>query len=509
VRSGNIVTITATTSSDAEKVTASILGETLKLKKQSTTTWMLRYAVPTAIDGLHNIPITATDKAGNQVQTTLNFTVDNTPPTLNPTIKQTLVKSGDKITITTTADTDTQSVKAYIHDNTYDLTKNPNDIWSLEYTTPTVGDGVYSILLMARDMVGNTNQTPLTFTVDNTPPVINPEINPESANPGETITITIHASPDTQSVVAIIGTQRINLILSNGTWTTNYTIPLDETFDIHTIQIEGTDMVGNVGKNIASYEVQDPNPNPGPGLNPRPGPGPEPSPGPNPEPEPTPNPLNTPHTQLQRDIAGVRQAVQQGSFQDEMNQSVIPDWKEDPSPPPTNEEYEGWLNTMLKFSVEVAILAFIEFTPTGGSATGEYLQGIKTTFLNNFKALNIITSYFNKMKNIEQISNALIKADKVINNPTVQTALKTWDSFLNKVGFNYGMSVFKKGLYKLFPNKKSEIDSLLLFSSWQFLNDPDGTINAIIDTITSLMKGKLPNRESFEKIFIFDPAQDK
>ncbi|AUB60788.1 hypothetical protein BK009_08950 [Methanobacterium subterraneum] len=81
----------------------------------------------------------------------------------------------------------------------------------MEYPTPQIGDGVYSILLMAQDMVGNTNQTPLTFTVDNTPPVINPEINPESAKPEETITITVTTSPDTQSVVAIIGTQRINL----------------------------------------------------------------------------------------------------------------------------------------------------------------------------------------------------------------------------------------------------------------------------------------------------------
>jgi len=512
VRTGNVIIITAAASSDADKVTAVIFGETLKLKKQSPNTWMLRYAVPTATDGSHNIHITATDKADNPAQTTLNFTADNTPPTLNPTINPTLVKSGDKITITTTADNDTQSIKAYIQDNTYQLTKNQNNTWNLEYTTPQIGDGVYSILLIARDMVGNTNQTPLTFTVDNTPPVINPEITPESVNPEETINITVTASPDTQSVVAIIGAQRINLTPTNGTrtWTTNYTIPLDATFNIHTIQIEGTDQVGNVGKNMASYEVLDPNPNPEPGPNPRPNPGPEPSPEPSPEPEPMPSPSNTPQTQLQRDIAGVRQAVQQGSFQDEVNRSFIPDWNEDPSPPPTNEEYEGWLNTMLKFSVEVAILAFIEFTPGGGSATGEYLQGIKTTFLNNFKALNTITSYFNKMIRTKQVSDALTKVNKVINNPTVQKALKAWTSFLNKVGFNYGMSVFKKGLYKLFPDKKSEIDSLLLlFSSWQFLNDPDGTINAIIDTITSLMKGKLPNRESFEKIFIFDPVQDK
>ncbi|MBP1944729.1 hypothetical protein [Methanobacterium petrolearium] len=97
-------------------------------------------------------------------------------------------------------------------------------------------------------MVGNTNHTPLTFTVDNTPPIINPEINPEAAKPGETINITVHASPDTQSVVVIIGTQRINLTFTNGTgiWTTNYTIPPDSTFDIHTIRIEGTINARNV-----------------------------------------------------------------------------------------------------------------------------------------------------------------------------------------------------------------------------------------------------------------------
>jgi hypothetical protein len=223
---------------------------------------MLRYAAPTATDGLHNVHITATDKAGNPAQTTLTFTVDNTPPTLKPTLNQTLVKSGDKITITTTADPDTKSIKAYIQDNTYDLTKNPNNTWSLEYTTPTIGDGVYSILLIARDLVGNTNHTPLTFTMDNTPPVINPEIIPEAGKPGETINITANASADTQSVVAIVGTQRINLTFTNGIWTTTYIIPLDSTFDIHTIRIEGTDMVGNVGKNIASYEVLDPNPIP-------------------------------------------------------------------------------------------------------------------------------------------------------------------------------------------------------------------------------------------------------
>ncbi|BDZ69995.1 hypothetical protein [Methanobacterium petrolearium] len=48
--------------------------------------------------------------------------------------------------------------------------------------------------------------------------------------------------------MVIIGTQRINLTFTNGTgiWTTNYTIPPDSTFDIHTIRIEGTINARNV-----------------------------------------------------------------------------------------------------------------------------------------------------------------------------------------------------------------------------------------------------------------------
>ncbi len=97
-----------------------------------------------------------------------------------------------------------------------DPLNTPYNTWSREYTTPTIDYEVYSILLIAQDMVGNTNHTPLTFTADNTPPVINPEINPEAAKPGENITITV-TSPDTQNVVAIIGTQRINPTHNNGT----------------------------------------------------------------------------------------------------------------------------------------------------------------------------------------------------------------------------------------------------------------------------------------------------
>ncbi|MDP3622792.1 MAG: hypothetical protein Q8R66_02550, partial [Methanobacteriaceae archaeon] len=226
-------------------------------------------------------------------------------------------------------------------------------------------------------------------------------------------------------------------------------------------------------------------------------------------------------TQLQRDIRYIRDFTSytptdnsQDSGQNDNKKPneppKMPDWTGDPGPELTQEEFEDWGKSILKFSVEVAVLAFLEFVPMGGSATGEYLQGIKSTFLNNFKALNTIKKYFGNNKYIGKLSDELDKANKVINYPTVQKTLQAWDGFLRVAGFNYGMSVFKRGLYKLFPGQEGKIDALLLiYSSWQFIKDPEGTKNAIIDIFTSLMQGQLPDRESFEKIFIFDPAQDK
>jgi hypothetical protein len=286
---------------------------------------------------------------------------------------------------------------------------------------------------------------------------------------------------------------------------------------VNTATIMGNEVDPNTENNTASLTIQvwssggsggvmPPVNPPVPPVNP---PIPPTPPNPNPPiphipPEPGPGPSNPPKTQLDRDIAGVRGAVSSGNTEEN-----VPEWTGDPGPEFTQEEYEGWVKTMLKFSVEVAILAFMEFTPSGGSASGEYLQSVKNAFLNNFKALNTISSYFNKVMRTKQISDVLANANKIINNPTVQKALKTWDELLNKAGFNYGMEVFKRGMYKLFPGQEAKIDALLLaYSSAQFIQDPDGTINAVIDIITSLMKGQLPDRESFEKVFIFDPVQD-
>ncbi|MDP2836291.1 MAG: DUF11 domain-containing protein, partial [Methanobacteriaceae archaeon] len=81
-------------------------------------------------------------------------------------------------------------------------------------------------------------------------------------------------------------------------------------------------------------------------------------------------PDNTPKTQLQRDIHYIRDFTSytptdnsQDSGQNDNKKPneppKMPDWTGDPGPELTPEEYEDWGKSILKFSVEVAVLAFL------------------------------------------------------------------------------------------------------------------------------------------------------
>ena len=295
-------------------------------------------------------------------------------------------------------------------------------------------------------------------------------------------------------MVAIIGTQRINLTFTNGIWTTNYTIPLDATFDIHTIQIEGTDTVGNIGKNTASYEVLDPNPNLGPGPNPGP-----PRPGPSPEPEPTPEPLNL-STQLQRDIAGVRQAVQQGSFQDEMNQSFIPDWNpksynDTGNPGSDNKVNEEWRSVLLKFAGDVIFFAAFSLIPN------EYLKGVGNSILNSFETLGTIAKYFGYGKQVKQIGDLVQRSKGILLNPYFESFISKWSILMDLLDFNLATKLLQWALTKLFPNAATEIKLMFtVISTANFTQDPFGTIKTIINIVYSMFTKNIPNPEDLIKL---------
>ena len=142
------------------------------------------------------------------------------------------------------------------------------------------------------------------------------------------------------------------------------------------------------GPNPPGPNTPDPNP-PGPDT-----PGPNPS-GPNP-PNPTdPNlgPLNTPNTQLARDIRGVRAAVSTGNIEEN-----IPEWNLSLNTDPEKKD-EGipiWVYVMIVFGLIAAVLAY-KFRST----LSEYLMAVWNGILNALNTLWVYLSYLGA--NLEEL----------------------------------------------------------------------------------------------------------
>jgi hypothetical protein len=228
-------------------------------------------------------------------------------------------------------------------------------------------------------------------------------------------------------------------------------------------------------------------------------------------------PDNTPKTQLQRDIRYIRDFTSytptdnsQDSGQNDNKKPneppKIPEWTGDPGPEPTQEEYEDWVKSVVKLSIEVLAFGIVQFAPTGGSSSGEYLQGVKNAFLNNFNTLNMVYQYFSKSRHIKQISKYLDEVNDALETSETKKIVTYWDNLMNFVSPNYGMLLLEKMLIKLFPKHEGKIKLLLTCYSFdQFIKDPWGGINAAKDVLISMLfESDLPGRENFEKFFIIN-----
>jgi len=229
VKSGDMVTVNAFSGSDTSCVYVSICGENLMMTKSSENTWILDYYIPNLPNGNYPVLLTAIDKAGNQNTFLLTFTVDNGLPTISGSLDPEIVKSFDKIIINATSDPDTSSITVLLPNNVYNLIKQTDGTWILNYTVPYVLDGNYPVLLTATDMAGNQNTFLLSFNVfnpiDNTPPVVSGTVNHayqlnEIFVEGPWIYIRAFSDPDTISVIALIeGTNYTLTRQEDGFWT--------------------------------------------------------------------------------------------------------------------------------------------------------------------------------------------------------------------------------------------------------------------------------------------------
>lgn len=165
--------------------------------------WSLAITTPLA-DGTYTFTAVATDKAGNVGGTSPTFTIDVETTILPPTVTEILDDKGpvtgpvitgtftdDQTLLITGTGEDGTTVIIYDHGSQIGTALVTGGTWS--YTTSALTEGSHSLTFTAKDAAGNetTPDTPVTFTVDITPPDA-PTVNPPLD--GVTVTGTAEAN---------------------------------------------------------------------------------------------------------------------------------------------------------------------------------------------------------------------------------------------------------------------------------------------------------------------------
>lgn len=259
LRSGNSTTIKAYADSNTESIIASILGNNYNLQFLSGA-WILNYTIPPIPDGTYDVLLTAKNSRGIQANSTLHFTVDNTGPTITGSVNpDSLNMYTNAVTVTADSNNDTQSITATILGQTYNMYKADEHTWRLYYTVNNLSDGIYPIILTAKDILGNQGTATINFNIDNTPPTINAIINPTIAKVGELITITATSDADTKSIDAWIQNSGYSSFTkqADGSWITTF-IPPQSYSGTFRVSLDAMDKAGNYGYFDLEYTIDAP-----------------------------------------------------------------------------------------------------------------------------------------------------------------------------------------------------------------------------------------------------------
>ncbi|MFX1249525.1 MAG: S8 family serine peptidase [Promethearchaeota archaeon] len=180
-------------------------------------------------DGIYSLHTFGNDSVGNVAHTSVIFTIDTTPPTVNIDSPVSITYSTSSVTVTLSGDA-----------NNYWYFIHGLDSYNLTWTTSvdrTLSDNTYILNAYGNDSVGNEQHVAITLTIDTTPPTVNIDLPIPTAYSANTITVII--SGDAINYWYIIDT----LDSSNNTWTTNVNRTLSD--GIYTLYAYGNDSVGN------------------------------------------------------------------------------------------------------------------------------------------------------------------------------------------------------------------------------------------------------------------------
>ncbi|HKM97920.1 MAG TPA: Ig-like domain-containing protein, partial [Buttiauxella sp.] len=244
---------------DIDTVVVRIGGSTFNATQNGQGAWTVQ---PSRLnDGDYTAVVTTTDKAGNQAQNSVTFTID-TSLILSMDLassSDTGVSQTDKLTKDSTptlqgmTDTGatlvlTVSDKQGRQVSTQNLTPKPDGSWDI--TLNTLPDGEYTIVVSAQDAAGNQKTQSLNIVVDTTTTA--PSVALTASDPANTHEA-LDLTPEFSGVAEAGASLRIKIdgvavasvtVDSNGTW---QWIPPDALLSgDHLISVQATDRAGNV-----------------------------------------------------------------------------------------------------------------------------------------------------------------------------------------------------------------------------------------------------------------------
>jgi len=281
----------------------------------------------------------------------------------------------------------------------------------------------------------------------------------------------------------------------NGTATLPPIPNIENLIDLDIYQPGTNPIPPNNPPNPPKPDTPDPNP---PGPNP---PGPPDKPGPNP-PNPTdPNrgPLNTPTSQLARDISYIRDYLSYNPSKDtdgnKNTQPQMPGWNVNPNEPDEKiekGEIPSWVYVALASAILIAAISIKK--PEWGTAI---LNSLRTVW-NVMKYLGGSTRLF-----VDKVLTPNLKNIFKITGP--EDAFKSFSAILDGLNPNIDSTILKEFLKqiitKLFPNSAPLIDISIdmIFSGIslaELINDPLGKIENIINILNPYHTDKQDDYES-------------
>ncbi len=172
-----------------------------KVGTDSSSPYTYSWDSTSTSEGQHSVYAIAYDKAGNSKQSsTVDFNVDNTPPTISWVAPSSGSYVSGTITLQSTASDDKSGMNkvVYYYDNVSSSTEigsstNSGNDYSVSFDTTTVSTGDHTIYAVAYDNVGNTASQTITLHIDNSPPSVSIS-SPTSTYIRGTVVITADAS---------------------------------------------------------------------------------------------------------------------------------------------------------------------------------------------------------------------------------------------------------------------------------------------------------------------------